>query len=77
MFEALVDRLVQFLAKKECRTHSETPNDEKFKALVDGLACTLLYVKEETLDDTLGNVEAQALADELPDVLRDVETERF
>ena len=29
------------------------------------------------MDDKLGNVEAKALVDELPDVLRDAKTERF
>ena len=48
MFEELVDMLVQFLAKEECRTHSETLTDdwatadEKSKVLGDGLVSTLL-----------------------------------
>ena len=29
------------------------------------------------MNDTLGNVEAKALVDELPDVLRDTKTETF
>ena len=42
MLEALVQTLAQFLAKEESSSHSKTLSDKTFKALVDGLAGTLL-----------------------------------
>ena len=63
--------------QKRSAGHSETLTNAKSKALVDGLASTLLYVKDVTMHNTLANVEAKALVDELPDVLRDAKTERF
>lgn len=42
MFDALVETLAQFLATEDSSTHSKTLSDKRFKALVEGLAGTLL-----------------------------------